>query len=63
MYPIKESILDQCSEMFDKITIIKGFFELQNHHKNVDYSLAILKELSELESSVSKIVDIIKQAE
>lgn len=52
-------ILNLCSQLYDKITVVKGYLQLKDFRSNVDYSLLILNEVNELESLVNKIVDIV----
>ncbi|AEG61682.1 hypothetical protein [Desulforamulus ruminis] len=53
----EKAVAEICSEMFDKITIIKGYLLLNIERKKVDYSPLILREVGEMEILVRKIVD------
>lgn len=55
---INSEILNVCSELFDRITIIKGYLVLGIERKKIDYSLILLQEVDEIEILVRKIVDI-----
>lgn len=57
---INSQILNICSELFDRITIIKGYLILGIERKKIDYSLILLQEIDEVEILVRKIVDIVK---
>lgn len=46
-----------CSVIFDKLTIVKGYLQLNNARKKVDYSMLILQQINEIESILKKIVD------
>lgn len=58
---INNEILDICSELFDRITLIKGYLTLGIEQKKIDYSLILLQEIDEIDILVRKIVDIVKQ--
>lgn len=52
-------ILEICSSLYDRITLIKGYLEF-NQRQKVDYSLVILKEINIIEVLVNDIVDKVK---
>lgn len=56
----KQLILDKCSELFDRLTIIRGYLRLNTEKKNIDYSLTILYELNQIEKITKEIVDVVK---
>jgi hypothetical protein len=55
----KEELLDICSILLDKITVIKGYVQLKLESKNIDY-LLLIQEIDEIEIMVKRIVDTIK---
>lgn len=56
-----EEILNVCSHLLDKITVIKGYLQLSTERKKVDYSLLLLQEINEIQILVYKMIDIIKE--
>lgn len=54
-------ILDCCSNLIDRITIIKGYLQLGFKRKNIDYSILLLQETYEIETLVREIVDVLKK--
>ena len=53
----EKAVAEICSEMFDKITVIKGYLLLNIERKKVDYSPLILRKVGEMEVLVRKIID------
>ncbi|MDD2421856.1 MAG: histidine kinase [Heliobacteriaceae bacterium] len=52
------------SDLLDKITVVKGYLQLNYERKKVDYSLLALQQINDLEVSIQQIlVDLKKQAE
>jgi len=58
---MNNDVLDICSDLLDKITVIKGYLKLNTERKKVDYSPVLLQEINEIELLVNQIVDIIKK--
>lgn len=54
-------MLDICSDLFDRLTVIKGFMQLNsaNKSKNIDYSLLLFQEIKISERLLSDLVDLI----
>lgn len=55
-------ILDLCSQLLDKVTVISGYLRLNMERKNVDYSFFIFQALKELEAIANKMSDIAQNA-
>jgi hypothetical protein len=49
--------------MIDKITVMKGYLQIKNNRKNVDYSLLVSKDIEELELMIYEIIDAIQSGE
>jgi len=60
---MKNEILNVSHELFDRITVVKGYLVLNAERKKIDYSLLLLNEINEIESLVCIIVDIAKKIE
>lgn len=60
---MEEEILNICSELFDRLAIVKGYLELSIERKKIDYSLLLLNEINDIEFLVRKIVDVAKKNE
>ncbi len=56
----KRLMLDFCSDLLDKITVVKGYLDLSIERKNVDYTILLLQEVESLESRVNKMIDSLK---
>ncbi len=56
----KRLMLDFCSDLLDKITVVKGYLDLSIERKNVDYTILLLQEVESLESRVNKMIDRLK---
>lgn len=56
-----ENIVDLCSDLLDKITVIKGYLQLNTERKKVDYSLLLLQKINEMEVLVCKMIDSMKR--
>ncbi|AQS58630.1 hypothetical protein [Desulforamulus ferrireducens] len=54
-------INELCSQLFDSLTIIKGYLKLNVEHKNVDYTPLILQEVNEIEKLLQQVVDELKK--
>lgn len=54
-------LLDICSDLFDRLTAVKGFIELNNRNKSkkIDYSFLILQEINDFERLLIHLVDLI----
>jgi hypothetical protein len=57
---VEEKILNICSKLFDKLTILKGYLILAKEHKKIDYSLILINEINEIDSLIREIVDTVK---
>ncbi|HBC92230.1 MAG TPA: histidine kinase [Pelotomaculum sp.] len=57
---MEEKILNICSRLFDKLTILKGYLILAKEHKKIDYSLILINEINEIDSLIREIVDTVK---
>lgn len=57
----KEEILNNCSDLLDKLTVIKGYLQLSTERKKVDYSLLLLQEINEIQILVYKMIDTLKK--
>ncbi len=55
----KDDILNICSDLFDRITVVKGYLELNNERKKVDYSLVILQEINDFERIIMNLVNLV----
>lgn len=53
----KEKIVNLCRDLLDSFAIVKGYIQESNKN-NVNYSLIILKEIINMEASVTKIYEI-----
>jgi hypothetical protein len=53
-------LLEICSGLLDRLTVIKGFLNLNIERTNVDYSLMVLKEIEALELIINDLVDRIR---
>ncbi|TEB06127.1 hypothetical protein Psch_03169 [Pelotomaculum schinkii] len=60
---VEEKILNICSKLFDKLTILKGYLILGKEHKKIDYSLILINEINEIDSLICEIVDTVKNNE
>ncbi len=60
---LKDNLLNICSNMIDKITVMKGYLQIKNNRKNVDYSLLVSKDIEELELMIYEIIDAIQSGE
>lgn len=59
---MQKSIIENiCSDMFDRLTIIKGYLLLNTERKRVDYTPLILREVHEMEGLVRDVIDILKK--
>jgi len=56
-----DDILNVCSDLLDKITVIKGYLQLNTERKKVDYSLLLLQEINEIQMLICKMIDSIKK--
>jgi len=52
----KNDVLEICSELYDKLSTVKGFVELQKEYNHTLYSTAILHELEGIDKLVSQLV-------
>ncbi len=57
----KNEMLNACSDLLDKITVIKGYLQLNTECKKVDYSLLLLQEINEIQMLVYKMIDGLKK--
>jgi len=55
--------MDICSDLFDKLTVVKGFMQLshENKRKKVDYSLIVVQEVNNIELSLRSLCDLINE--
>lgn len=53
----KDILIEFCSDLLDKITVIKGYLNLNIERKNVDYTIILLQEIEILELKVNKMID------
>ncbi|MFA4884380.1 MAG: histidine kinase [Desulfotomaculaceae bacterium] len=53
----KNIMLDFCSDLLDKITVVKGYLNLNMERKNVDYTILLLQEVESLELRINKMID------
>lgn len=60
---ISDKMIDICSDLFDKLTVVKGFMQLSNENKRkkVDYSLIVIQEVSNIERSLINLCDLINE--
>ncbi|OPX89171.1 MAG: hypothetical protein A4E53_01618 [Pelotomaculum sp. PtaB.Bin104] len=56
-----EEILNTCSHLLDKLTVIKGYLQLSTERKKVDYSLLLLQEINDIQMLVYKMIDALKK--
>ncbi|MDF9407858.1 MAG: hypothetical protein A4E52_00622 [Pelotomaculum sp. PtaB.Bin013] len=56
-----EEILNTCSDLLDKLTVVKGYLQLSTERKKVDYSLLLLQEINEIQILVYKMIDTLKK--
>jgi len=54
---MKNEILNVSHELFDRITVVKGYLVLNAERKKIDYSLLLLNEINEIESLVGSSLD------
>jgi hypothetical protein len=54
----KDELINICSELSDKVTLVKLYLYLSLEQKNVDYSLLIIKEINNIELLIRIIVDL-----
>jgi coenzyme F420-reducing hydrogenase delta subunit len=47
--------------LYDKLTVMKGFLQLETERKSVDYSLILLHELDEIENLLNSFYDRMKE--
>lgn len=54
-------MIDVCSDLFDRLTVVKGFIQLNNESKSkkIDYSLLISQEINNFERLLRDLVDLI----
>jgi len=60
---VEEKILNICSKLFDKLTVLKGYLILGKEHKKIDYSLILINEVNEIDALICEIVDTVKNSE
>ena len=48
-----------CSELMDKITITRGYLQLNIERQKVDYSPILLKGIDDIHADVIKIIDVV----
>jgi len=53
----KNVMLDFCSDLLDKVTVVKGYLNLNMERKNVDYTILLLQEVESLELRINKMID------
>lgn len=53
----KKLMLDFCSDLLDKVTVVKGYLNLNMERKNVDYTILMLQEVESLELHIYKMID------
>lgn len=56
-----EKLLELCNELFDRLTLIKGYLKLNTERKNIDYTITILNEVNQIERLTREIIDSIKE--
>ncbi|HBP65660.1 MAG TPA: hypothetical protein DD730_15690 [Desulfosporosinus sp.] len=56
-------MIDICSDLFDTLTAVKGFMQLNNENKKrkIDYSLIVIQELNNIERLVGDLCDLINK--
>ena len=56
-------MIDICSDLFDTLTVIKGFMELNNENKKrkIDYSLILVQEIKDMEHLIRNLCDLINK--
>lgn len=54
-------INELCSQLFDRLTIIKGYLKLNVERKKVDYTPLVLREVNEMERLLQQVVDELKK--
>ena len=56
-------MIDICSDLFDTLTAVKGFIQLNNEDKKrkIDYSLIVIQELNNIERLVGDLCDLINE--
>ncbi|AQS60622.1 histidine kinase [Desulforamulus ferrireducens] len=52
--------IELCSQLFDRLTIIKGYLMLNVERKKIDYTPLILREVDEMERLLQQVVDDIR---
>ncbi len=57
----KHTMLTFCGELLDKITVVKGYLELNVERKNVDYTILLLQEVESLEIRIMQMIDTLKK--
>ena len=55
------NIKEICGELFDRLTIIKGYLLLNIERKKVDYTPIILREVDAMEGLIRLIIDDLKK--
>lgn len=55
----KQSLQNFFGELYDKLTVMKGFLQLETERNNVDYSLILLHELEEFETILNEFYDLL----
>ena len=53
---LKTEFLEYCSSFLDRLTIIKGYLEMNIEDKKADYSLIILKEVCDMETDIKSTI-------
>lgn len=56
-----KEIRELSSQLFDRLTIIKGYLELNVERKRIDYTPLLLREVGVMEKLVRQIVDALKK--
>lgn len=57
----KKEYLGICRQLFNSITVVKGFTQLKGNSNNVDYSFMVLHETEHMEALIIKLVDLINE--
>ncbi len=54
-------IKEICGELFDRLTIVKGYLMLNIERKKVDYTPLIIREVNAMEELIRLLVDTLKK--
>ena len=53
----KKMIINICDALIDRLTVIKGFIQLNKMNNKIDHSIIISQEVEELEKVVNELVN------